>query len=605
MFGLGVNRLGASRSLLGDAIANLFSNGEQGVWYDPSDLTTMLQDDTSAAPAVIGQPVGTILDKSQGLKLGSELITNGDFAADSDWVKGTGWSISGGVGVANGVTSQNLRQNGVALEENKVYSVTFTIVSISQGSVLGRFGGTTTVDSVAFNAAGTYTFFLKANSTNSSFMLRGQGGFTGTVDNVLVKEVLGNHATQPTSTKRPIYARHPEGGIRNLLNYTEQFDNGYWSKNNATITSNSILAPDGSTTAETLTCPSTGANSFVARGNMGVVGRGYTATVYAKAGTNDIIRIANVSSASNGCWYNLTSGAVGTSNGAANTAAIEDVGNGWYRLTRYFDSFLSGGNAGNGWWRVSITVQGSGSTIQQAQPARYYSGATNGTAGVYIWGAQLEEATEASNYQKVVTDIDVTESGVGEVYYLKFDGVSDNMSLTGLTSPNTPITAWFGYSATNANSTDNRLLLDIETGRTFLTASGSVGGTLGYYDGAYRNFAADSDALKVLTYDLVEDNAKIRIDGTQEYSDATYDQKAIGGQIGLFSNLRVDANHVAGNLYSCILRAAESTDKEIASTESYVAKKTGLLAQVDGIATLSLDFGGNTYTARNSNGGIL
>ena len=50
---------------------------------------------------------------------------------------------------------------------------------------------------------------------------------------------------------------------------------------------------------------------------MGVVGRGYTATVYAKAGTNDIIRIANVSSASNGCWYNLTSGAVGTSNGAA------------------------------------------------------------------------------------------------------------------------------------------------------------------------------------------------------------------------------------------------------------------------------------------------
>ena len=59
MFGLGVNRLGATRSLLGDAIANLFSNGEQGVWYDPSDLTTMLQDDTSAAPAVIGQPVGT------------------------------------------------------------------------------------------------------------------------------------------------------------------------------------------------------------------------------------------------------------------------------------------------------------------------------------------------------------------------------------------------------------------------------------------------------------------------------------------------------------------------------------------------------------------
>ena len=120
-----------------------------------------------------------------------------------------------------------------------------------------------------------------------------------------------------------------------------------------------------------------------------------------------------------------------------------------------------------------------------------------------------------------------------------------------------------------------------------------------------RGFAADANALKVLTYDLVEDNAKIRVDGTQEYSDATYDQQAIGGDIGLFGKYDLDTNQVAGNLYSCILRAAESTDKEIASTESYVAKKTGVLAQVDGLATLSLDFGGNNYTARNSNGGIL
>ena len=109
------------------------------------------------------------------------------------------------------------------------------------------------------------------------------------------------------------------------------------------------------------------------------------------------------------------------------------------------------------------------------------------------------------------------------------------MSLTGLTSPSTPITAWFGYSATNANSTTNRLLLDIQTGRTFLGASVDVAGNIGYYDGDYSRFAADSDALKVLTYDLVEDNAKIRVDGTQEYSDATYDQRAIGGQIGLFA----------------------------------------------------------------------
>ena len=166
------------------------------------------------------------------------------------------------------------------------------------------------------------------------------------------------------------------------------------------------------------------------------------------------------------------------------------------------------------------------------------------------------------------------------------------MSLTGLTSPSTPITAWFGYSATNAESSANKYLLDIQAGRTVFAASTDVAGNIGYFDGLWRSFNADANAIKVLTYDLVENDAKIRVDGTQEYSDTTYDQQAIGGDIGLFADT-FNSNHVAGNLYSCILRAAESTDKEIASTESYVAKKTGLLAQVDGLATLSLDFGGN------------
>jgi hypothetical protein len=95
----------------------------------------------------------------------------------------------------------------------------------------------------------------------------------------------------------------------------------------------------------------------------------------------------------------------------------------------------------------------------------------------------------------------------------------------------------FGYSATNAEDTANTLLVDIETGRTFLASSAATAGKIGYYDGAYSEFEADSNVLKVLTYDLVENDAKIRIDGTQEYSDTTYDERAIGGRVGLFSNL--------------------------------------------------------------------
>jgi len=44
---------------------DLFASGEQGAWYDPSDLTTMFQDSAGTTPVTAdGQPVGLIRDKS-------------------------------------------------------------------------------------------------------------------------------------------------------------------------------------------------------------------------------------------------------------------------------------------------------------------------------------------------------------------------------------------------------------------------------------------------------------------------------------------------------------------------------------------------------------
>jgi surface protein len=45
--------------------ASLFASGEQGVWFDPSDLTTLFQDSAGTTPVTSpGDPVGRILDKS-------------------------------------------------------------------------------------------------------------------------------------------------------------------------------------------------------------------------------------------------------------------------------------------------------------------------------------------------------------------------------------------------------------------------------------------------------------------------------------------------------------------------------------------------------------
>jgi hypothetical protein len=43
--------------------ASLFSSGEAGAWYDPSDLSTLFEED-GTTPASVDGPVGKILDKS-------------------------------------------------------------------------------------------------------------------------------------------------------------------------------------------------------------------------------------------------------------------------------------------------------------------------------------------------------------------------------------------------------------------------------------------------------------------------------------------------------------------------------------------------------------
>jgi hypothetical protein len=63
MIGLGnqFGRLGARSG--GSSFARIFV-GQLGGWWDPSDLTKMFQEAAGSTPAVVGQPVGLVKDKS-------------------------------------------------------------------------------------------------------------------------------------------------------------------------------------------------------------------------------------------------------------------------------------------------------------------------------------------------------------------------------------------------------------------------------------------------------------------------------------------------------------------------------------------------------------
>ncbi len=125
---------------------------------------------------------------SQGVTTGSELIVNGGFATDTNWTKGTGWSISGGVATWVPATATYLTSE-TPIVIGKMYKMTFTITARSGDTATQPYlGGAPALAS--FNAVGTYTVIGVAVATNLGFSLRGSGTAGSiSVDNVSVVEV--------------------------------------------------------------------------------------------------------------------------------------------------------------------------------------------------------------------------------------------------------------------------------------------------------------------------------------------------------------------------------------------------------------------------------
>ena len=118
--------------------------------------------------------------------LGSEVVTNGDFATDSNWTKGTGWTISGGKANASSATSDLIQSISFTL--GKTYRLTYTISNYSAGSVRTFIGAY--VAGITRNSNGTFTDLLTPTnaSSNSLLYIVGLSGFVGSIDNVSVQE---------------------------------------------------------------------------------------------------------------------------------------------------------------------------------------------------------------------------------------------------------------------------------------------------------------------------------------------------------------------------------------------------------------------------------
>lgn len=222
MYGIGLQL--TSTTIIGGSYSptSLFAANEPGVWFDNNDSYTLFKDTAGTQPVTTpGDAVALALDKSRSLALGAELVVNGDFSNGS-----TGWTsqlgaaltaVSGGLQVAGqAATAFSLAYQSVTADLSKALRITWTATIVTAGSTLPGVGIGANVRQ--FSTSGQYSMIVLGGRANNKIDL--SPGTDGVVvfDNVSVRELAGNHATQATTASRPLYALLPANGVRNLAN---------------------------------------------------------------------------------------------------------------------------------------------------------------------------------------------------------------------------------------------------------------------------------------------------------------------------------------------------------------------------------------------------
>jgi hypothetical protein len=198
----------------------------------------------------------------------------------------------------------------------------------------------------------------------------------------------------------------------NLVTYSEDFSDSSWTKTGSSISSNLILSPSGTQSADLIIeDTSTGGHQFSKNSTI-TNGVPITLSIYAKQKERSKLKLAY--STSN--FSNLA------------TEGFFDLANGTIIVQRNLNS-ASIKNVGNDWYLCSITATPSITTssasfiaILNDSGIPFYTG--DGTSGIYLWGAQLEQGSFPTSY------IPTTASTVTRT--------ADNASITG-----TNFSSWY------------------------------------------------------------------------------------------------------------------------------------------------------------------
>ena len=168
----------------------------------------------------------------------------------------------------------------------------------------------------------------------------------------------------------------------NLFTYSEALSN--WTNiQNATVTDNDIVSPDGSQNASRINETTDNAVHRIFL-NPTVASAKHSFSVFLKKGTRKwaYLRLDGATSEQR-TWFDLENGVLGTVN-SDHIATIDDFGNGWYRCSVSI--------AGTTYDTTPLGII----AITKGNNVQGYVGDVN--EYIYAWGAQLEQGSYATSY---------------------------------------------------------------------------------------------------------------------------------------------------------------------------------------------------------------
>ena len=399
------------------------------------------------------------------------------------------------------------------------------------------------------------------------------------VGRILDKSPNGNHASQATTSSRPILARQPLTGVRNLLLNTG-FDGaisgtpgtaptswGYFAQNTPTVT----FSADEEYAGGNKVRIETDATERLQ----------FAQTVSVQANTTYILSsIIDITSPAtpNAIWMYVNWSAVPA--GATVTYQLDGApiaGSSGVPAGRHtIASILTvGATAGTASARFGVAVQAAGVVYD-----------------VIFRQPQVEIGSARTAYQLAASAYDVTEAGVQTIWALDFDGADDSLATASVNFSGTDqISTWAGVEKT----IDQTVSFICELSTSSSTLNGTFGlrsaisasptnGTYNYNSrgsvlviaSAGQNYpAGNADVLSTM-FEISPAYIRPRVDGVQLLETTTSQGTGNYGNYPLYIGSRAGLSlFYSGRLFSLIIRGTQSTPAQIRQTETWINARTG------------------------------